>query len=126
VASLHASWTNWKNVFSFDIFGETGFLSVSGLGGHYGPERLCLGLRHTIGAKPDEQSFDYEGPDRSLEEEWKDFLDCILTGRQPSSNGEESLRTLQLVQAIHQASDGKHGVMVPSISDRSFSSSASL
>ena len=126
VASLHASWTNWKNVFSFDIFGERGFLSVSGLGGHYGPERLCLGLRHTIGAKPDEQSFEYEGPDKSLGEEWKDFLECIFTGRQPASNGEESLRTLQLVQAIYQASDGKQGVMVPSISDRSFSSSASV
>ena len=126
VASLHASWTNWKNVFSFEIFGEKGFLSVTGLGGHYGLERLCLGSRHTIGAKPDEQWFEYEGPDESLAEEWEDFLDCIATGRQPASSGEESLRTLQLVQAIYQASDSTPGVMVPSSSDRSFSTSASV
>jgi predicted dehydrogenase len=126
VATLHASWTNWKNVFAFDIFGENGFLSVTGLGGHYGPERLCLGLRHNIGAKPQEQWFEYEGPDESLGEEWSDFLDCIATGRQPASSGEESLRTLQLVQAIYQASDDMLGAMVPSSSDRSLSSSASV
>jgi predicted dehydrogenase len=126
VATLHASWTNWKNVFTFDIFGETGFLSVTGLGGHYGTERLCLGLRHTIGVKPEEQWFDYEGPDESLGKEWKDFLDCIATGRQPASSGEESLRTLQLAQAIYQASDSTPGVIVPSSSDRSLSTSASV
>ncbi len=126
VASLHASWTNWKNVFSFDIFGEKGFLSVAGLGGHYGPERLCLGLRHTIGAKPEEQWFEYEGPDESLGNEWKDFLDCIAARRQPASSGEESLRTLQLVQAIYQASDRVQGVMVPFGSDRWLSSNASV
>jgi predicted dehydrogenase len=126
VATLHASWTNWKNVFSFDIFGETGFLSVTGLGGYYGPERLCHGVRHTIGAKPDEHWFEYEGPDESLGDEWKDFLDSIATGREPASNGAESLRTLQLVQSIYQAADDKQGAGVPSSSDRSLSSSASV
>ena len=43
MASLHASWTNWKNTFVFEVFGEKGYLTVSGLGGHYGTERLCLG-----------------------------------------------------------------------------------
>jgi predicted dehydrogenase len=125
VASLHASWTNWKNVFSFEVFGEKGFLSVSGLGGHYGVERLCWGDRHTIGAKPEEHWFDYDGPDRSLEEEWKDFLDCIATGRQPSSSGEESMRTLQLAEAIYQAAQGVQGTLV-SAGEESLSSSAAV
>jgi predicted dehydrogenase len=125
VASLHASWTNWKNVFSFEIFGEKGFLSVSGLGGHYGVERLCWGDRHTIGAKPEEHWFDYAGPDRSLEEEWTDFLDCIATGRQPASSGEESLRTLQLAEAIYQAAQSVQGAPVPA-GEESFSSSAAV
>jgi predicted dehydrogenase len=125
VASLHASWTNWKNVFSFEVFGEKGFLSVSGLGGHYGVERLCWGDRHTIGAKPEEHWFDYDGPDRSLEEEWKDFLDCIATGRRPSSSGEESLRTLQLAEAIYQAAQRVQGAPVPT-GEESLSSSAAV
>jgi len=126
VASLHASWTNWKNVFSFDVFGEKGFLSVSGLGGNYGPERLCIGVRHAVGAKPEERWFDYDEPDQSLEEEWKDFLDCIATGRQPSSNGEESMRTLQLAEAIYQAAQCAQGAPVPSGSEESLSSSAAV
>jgi predicted dehydrogenase len=125
LASLHASWTNWKNVFSFEVFGEKGFLSVNGLGGNYGPERLCLGTRHTVGAKPKERWFDYEGPDQSLEEEWKDFLSCIATGRRPPSDGEESMRTLQLVEAIYQAAESTQGVGLPS-GDQSIASSASV
>ena len=31
VASLHASWTEWKNLFSFEIFGRTGKLEIGGL-----------------------------------------------------------------------------------------------
>jgi predicted dehydrogenase len=126
VASLHASWTNWKNVFSFDVFGEKGFLSVSGLGGNYGPERLCLGERHAVGAKPEERWFDYQGPDRSLEEEWKDFVDCIVTGRQPPSSGEESLRTLQLAETIYKAARCAVGTVVPSDHLESISSNAAV
>lgn len=126
LASLHASWTNWRNVFSFEIFGEKGFLSVDGLGGNYGPERLCLGTRHTVGAKPRERWFDFEGPDQSLEEEWKDFLDCIATGRRPPSDGEESLRTLQLVEAIYKAAESTQGVGLPPSKDQSIVSSASV
>ncbi|MCX6631543.1 MAG: Gfo/Idh/MocA family oxidoreductase [Candidatus Solibacter sp.] len=40
VAFLHASWTEWKNLFSFEIAGRVGKLEISGLGGSYGPERL--------------------------------------------------------------------------------------
>jgi predicted dehydrogenase len=40
IASLHASWTEWKNLFSFEYSGRLGKLEISGLGGSYGPERL--------------------------------------------------------------------------------------
>ena len=40
VAFLHASWTEWKNTFSFEIYGQCGKLQVDGLGGSYGSERL--------------------------------------------------------------------------------------
>ena len=39
-AWLHASWTEWKNTFSFEIFGRDGKLQIDGLGGSYGAERL--------------------------------------------------------------------------------------
>jgi predicted dehydrogenase len=52
IAFLHASWTEWKNTFFFEIVGPKGFLTVEGLGGHYGPERLRVGLRSLAGGAP--------------------------------------------------------------------------
>lgn len=40
MAWLHASWTEWKNCFSFEIFGRDGKLQVDGLGGSYGRETI--------------------------------------------------------------------------------------
>ncbi len=40
-AWLHASCTEWKNLFSFEIFGRDGKLQIDGLGGSYGVERLA-------------------------------------------------------------------------------------
>src|SRR3981189_2492021 len=40
VAFLHASCTEWKNTFSFEIYGRDGKLDINGLGGSYGTERL--------------------------------------------------------------------------------------
>src|SRR5205807_2301458 len=59
VAVLHASWTEWKNKFSFEIFGQKGFLTVQGLGGHYGPERLIAGVRRAEGGPPQIEEFTF-------------------------------------------------------------------
>ena len=40
VAWLHATWTEWKNTFSFEISGRDGNLEIAGLGGSYGVETL--------------------------------------------------------------------------------------
>jgi predicted dehydrogenase len=103
VAQLHASWTNWRNTFTFEVFGETGYLAVSGLGGNYGPERLCFSSRRALGARPEEEWFEFPDEDHSLELEWSDFLRCVAEGREPSSSGRQAWRTLQLVQAIYDS-----------------------
>ena len=41
-AWLHASWTEWKNLFSLEVVLERAKIEVSGLGGSYGPETLTL------------------------------------------------------------------------------------
>jgi predicted dehydrogenase len=40
VAFLHATWTEWKNMFSFEICGQVGKLVIEGLGGSYGVQNL--------------------------------------------------------------------------------------
>jgi predicted dehydrogenase len=103
MASLHASWTNWKNVFVLELFGEDGYLTVSGLGGHYGIEHLCCGKRQALGTTPDEELFNFSGPDRSLELEWQDFVDCIRAGRTPQSSGRSAWETLRLAESIYRS-----------------------
>jgi hypothetical protein len=39
-AWLHATWTEWKNLFSLEIYGRNGKLEIDGLGGSYGVESL--------------------------------------------------------------------------------------
>jgi predicted dehydrogenase len=41
-AWLHASWTEWRNLFSFEVAYRDAKLEVQGLGGSYGVERLTL------------------------------------------------------------------------------------
>lgn len=45
VAQMHTSWTQWKNRFAFEVYGEAGYLIVNGLGGSYGTETLTIGKR---------------------------------------------------------------------------------
>lgn len=47
-ALMHTSWTQWKNRFTFEIFGEAGYLIVEGLGGSYGTETLRIGKRKLV------------------------------------------------------------------------------
>jgi predicted dehydrogenase len=41
-AWLHASWTEWKNLFSLEIMLERAKIDIAGLGGSYGTESLTL------------------------------------------------------------------------------------
>jgi predicted dehydrogenase len=41
-AWLHASWSEWKNLFSYEITLRDAKLEITGLGGSYGPERLSI------------------------------------------------------------------------------------
>jgi predicted dehydrogenase len=116
VASLHASWTQWKATFLFEVSGEEGYLSVQGLGGSYGPERLCWGRRGELGSRPEEEWFEFEGPDESLHAEWTNFLDCVWKGRQPPCSGRDGWQTLVLADAIYRSAR-EQGVAVPTRGD---------
>ena len=104
VAQLHASWTLWKNSFSFEITGELGSLAVHGLGRSYGPEHLVCATRASAGGSPVEKRFDFPGEDQSLSLEWEDFLDSIEERREPMSSGADAWRTLKLAEALYESS----------------------
>lgn len=103
VAQLHASWTLWKNTFSFEIAGERGTLVATGLGRSYGPERLVWQVRNQSGGAPREKSFDFPAGDDSLFREWTDFLDSIESHHEPMSSGADAWHTLRLVDALYES-----------------------
>ena len=103
VASLHASWTQWKNLFSFEVFGRDGYVSAEGLGGTYGPERAVVGRRSPQGGAPDSERFDYPGEDRSWELEWADFLRGLVGAGTPYSLGREALETIEWIYRLYRA-----------------------
>lgn len=104
VAALHTSWTQWKNLFCLEVFGRDGYLIVDGLGGSYGAERLTLGRRTPTSGPPEEEHFEYRGPDLSWEAEWQDFLRAIGGGGPPLGTGHDGLQAMRLVEAVYRSS----------------------
>ena len=102
VASIHVSWTQWRNLFSFEIFGKDGYARVEGLGGNYGVEKAILGKREFL--KPFEENIiDFRGADKSWQEEWREFTTAIEAGREPSGNGHDGLAAIKLAYAVYES-----------------------
>jgi predicted dehydrogenase len=103
IAQFHTSWTQWKNRFTFEVFGRDGYVCVEGLGGSYGTERLEVGRRRKEGGAPDIEVFEFPGPDLSWQAEWQEFTSAIREGRQPLANGEDGLQAMRLIAAIYES-----------------------
>ncbi len=80
LAWLHASWTEWKNLFSLEIALEQAKIEVLGLGGSYGTERLTLHRMLPEMGPPLTSAWEWPRPDESWLAELKDVLDG-LSGR---------------------------------------------
>ena len=103
LAQCHVSWTNWKNIFSFEIFGTNGYIKIEGLGGSYGVETLEVGHRKKEGGIPDIEYFEYPDEDNSWELEWKEFKQAIENNREPIGSGIDGLKANQIVDVIYES-----------------------
>jgi predicted dehydrogenase len=104
VAFLHASWTEWKNLFSLEIFGHRGKLEIAGLGGSYGTERLVHHRMLPQMGPPETAIWDYPGPDTSWDVEFAEFLEDIRLGRQPAPGLSDARAALEVVERIYKGS----------------------
>jgi predicted dehydrogenase len=102
VASLHASWTEWKNLFSFELFCRMGKLELSGLGGSYGVERLiCYQMSAAMGP-PETTIYEYPMEDDSWQRELAEFFDDIRL-RRPSHPGiADAQAVLRVIERLYQ------------------------
>lgn len=102
MASLHASLTQWKNLFSFEVFGEDGYVVVEGLGASYGTERLTVGKRD-FSAPFSETITEYRGGDVSWKAEWDEFMAAIQERREPMGNGVDGLHAMRIALAAYES-----------------------
>jgi predicted dehydrogenase len=105
IAFLHAGWTEWKNLFSFEICGRDGKLEITGLGASYGTERLTLYKMTPAMGPPETTAWEFPMTDNSWETEFADFLEDIRLNRQPRPGIEDAQAALRIVERVYQEND---------------------
>lgn len=102
MAWLHATWTEWKNCFSFEIYGRNGKLAIEGLGGSYGMERLTHYQMLPEMGPPNIVSYEYPQPDTSWEAEFAEFVSAVRENREPSGNIHDALAMMQIIDTVYK------------------------
>ena len=101
IAWLHASWTEWKNLFSFEIAYETAKLEITGLGGSYGVERLALYEMLPEMGPPATTIWEWPQGDRSWSLEVADFLSAAAGGESQGATIEDCIAAFTVVEEAY-------------------------
>jgi predicted dehydrogenase len=108
VAFLHASCTEWKNLFSMEIYGKDGKLDLSGLGGSYGVEKLTWNKMLPEMGPPETTSWEYPMGDDSWAVEVAEFFEDIRLDRAPAASLVDAHEALKIVEEIYRESGYDH------------------
>jgi predicted dehydrogenase len=104
VAHLHASCTEWKNLFSMEIYGRNAKLEITGLGGSYGVERLTYYKMLPEMGPPETITWEFPMGDDSWAVEIGEFYDDIRLNRKPSAGLNDAYETLKVIEKIYKES----------------------
>ena len=104
-AFLHVSCSEWKNMFSLEIYGKLGKLEVNGLGGSYGVEKLTWYKMLSEMGPPETMSWEFPMADNSWAVEMQDFFEDIQQQRHPSASLGDAYEALKIIYQIYQNSN---------------------
>ena len=104
VAFLHSSWTEWKNMFSFEIFCTLGKLDINGLGGSYGREQLTVYKMSKKMGIPKQKNWKFKLQDISWRTEINELYDDIIYNRKPKSNLNDAYQIHKIINKIYKDS----------------------
>lgn len=94
---IHASWTEWKNLFSFEVFYKEAKVEWNGLQGSYGNEKLIVyHMEEGLGV-PSIYEYEFDPKDDSWQKELVEVYKRI--NRMPSiaSTAEEARKVLEII-----------------------------
>jgi predicted dehydrogenase len=108
-AWLQASCTEWKNLFSFEIYGQNAKLLIEGLGGSYGIERLYYYRMRPEMGPPDTSVWEFPGEDDSWAVELREFVRDVCESRIPSPGLRDARAALEIVDCLSGKEDTASG-----------------
>ena len=108
VASLHSTMTQWRHLFSLEMFLEHGYITVNGLltnSGTYGEERITIAENRTKAPSAtwtNEENIVYE-----INSSWKTEIEIFLNAvkndtKVPLANTEDALKLMRLVDKVYE------------------------
>lgn len=103
-AWLQVSCTEWKNLFSFEIYGREAKLHIEGLGGSYGVERLSFYKMLPEMGPPETTIWEFPRGDDSWKREMLEFEEDISLLRRPAPGLLEAKEALDIVSKIYSRS----------------------
>ena len=103
-AWLHASCSEWKNLFSLEIYGRHAKLHWEGLGGSYGIERLTHYKMLPEMGPPETTIYEFPRGDESWKIEMTEFFTDIRLKRTPVPGLKEARLALDVVEKIYARS----------------------
>lgn len=107
VASLHSTMTQWRHLFSLEIFLERGYITINGLktsSNTYGPEAMTIAQNRTL---PPAASWTLEEninfpTDYSWKREMEIFVDAMRSKKPvPTGNTQDALKLMKLVEKVY-------------------------
>ncbi len=106
-AWLHVSCSEWKNLFSLEIYGRDAKLHWEGLGGSYGMEKLTYYKMLPQMGPPETTIWEFPRGDESWKIEMAEFFEDIKLKRTPVPGLKEAKAALTVVEKIYQSGKRK-------------------
>lgn len=97
------SWTEWKNLFSLEVYCRTAKFHVEGLVRSYGPQKLRIFAMKPELGPPDVEEIDYAPEDPSWTAEWENFAAAITDGAAIVGGLADARYAWQTVEAAYAA-----------------------
>jgi predicted dehydrogenase len=109
-AMLHVTWTEWKNLFSIEVYCRTAKLQVDGLVRSYGPQSLSIYRMSPVFGPPELERLTYEDKDRSWDAEWEHFVSALNNGSELLGGLDDARYAWSCVEAAY-ASSARYALM---------------